>query len=302
MKLRLDRLLTVYLAQPAGRVLGLPSKAVPVLMYHSISDQNEEGLHPYYRTTAAPSIFARQMQHLQAEGYRSGTLASAVSHLQQETSVPEKLVVITFDDGFADFYQEAFPVLQRCGLSATMFLPTSYIGERAAQFKGKNCLTWSQVRELARHGITFGSHTATHPRLIELNADQIQDEVATSKKTIEDQLGQVVESFAYPYAFPQTNVEFKKMLRGLLVQAGYRSGVCTTIGRATLGSDSLFLERLPVNADDDPALFSAKLAGAYDWISTAQQISKMVKGSLPGRINGPKFNLSKELPRVQRPS
>jgi len=302
MKLRLDRLLTLYLASPGKQILGSASKSVPILMYHSVSDHDESEVHPYYRTSTSPQAFSEQMQFLKNQGYSSCSLDVALDHLKNDAAADKKLVVITFDDGYADFYKYAFPVLRQNGHSATMFLPTAYVGDSPLQFKDEDCLTWQQVRELSRYGISFGSHTVTHPWLVEMNVNQIDDELAISKKTIEDQLGIHVESFAYPYAFPQTDAEFKNMLKDSLLRAGYRNGVCTVVGRADPDSDPLFLERLPANSDDDPTLFAAKLAGAYDWISTAQQISKTVKSRLHGAKNQAKFNFNKELPTVQRPS
>src|ERR1035437_7820808 len=150
---------------------------------------------------------------------------------------------------------------------------------------GRDCLTWSEVRELQRYGISFGSHTVTHPQLRDLGKDDIEKELVNSKKAIEEKTGREVDSFAYPYAFPQTDAEFKKRLRESLHRAGYRSGVCTIVGRAGHGSDPLFMERLPMNGFDDLALFQAKLAGAYDWISKSQSVVKTAKARA-ARIRG----------------
>ena len=100
-------------------------------------------------------------------------------------------------------------MLQQYGFGATVFLPTAYIGEQSIQFKGADCLTWREVRELNDHGIVFGSHTVTHPQLRELSRAALAEELAKSKQTIEEKLGCGVESFAYPYAFPQTDSDFK---------------------------------------------------------------------------------------------
>ena len=88
-----------------------------------------------------------------------------------------------------------------------------------------------------------------------------------------------MDTFAYPYAFPQTDEPFKKMLRDILEESGVRHGVCTQIGRATAASDPLFLERLPVNSGDDPRLLRAKMAGAYDWGGSLQSLAKRLRGS-----------------------
>jgi peptidoglycan/xylan/chitin deacetylase (PgdA/CDA1 family) len=298
MQMRLDRLLTLYYMSPWLRLLSGKGYSIPILMYHSISDQLEPGVHPYYRTATKPAPFAAQLKHLRAEGYASCSLEQALSQLQAEPSDHTKLVVITFDDGYRDFYHHAFPVLDQYGFSATVFLPTAYIAESPALFKGTECLTWTEVRELSTHGILFGSHTVTHPQLRELSRAALNQELANSKKTIEDKLGCAVESFAYPYAFPQADTDFTKMLRDLLHQAGYQNGVCTIVGRANRNSEPLFMERLPVNSCDDGDLFGAKLAGAYDWISKFQYVSKTIKARLRSSV-GANRNAFKDFPLVQ---
>lgn len=252
---------------------------IPILMYHSIDEENEVRLHPYYRTVTAPTVFMQHMEYLHTVGYRTITAAHAVRLLQSGGST-EKCAVVTFDDGYADFYTKAFPTMTRYGFTATVFLPTDYIYRGPGQFKGKDCLTWYQIRELHRHGITFGSHTATHPQLSVLDASSVKDEIVNSKKAIEDQVGAVVDSFAYPYAFPDGNVCFVRTLRDLLVEAGYRQGVSTRIGRARFRDDCYFLPRLPMNSMDDLILFRAKLAGSYDWLHLIQSGSKRLKSWL----------------------
>jgi len=283
MNLRLDRLATLYLAWPLGKHAAGTKPFIPILMYHSISGEDESGLHAYYRTCTSPAAFANQMAWLHELGYSTCNLAQALDRLQPRdhpssgTQAATKLAVITFDDGYTDFYRQAFPILNQHGFGATVYLPTAYIGDHPLQFKGRDCLTWTEVRELGEYGIVFGSHTVSHPQLRELSASAVKEEIVTSKKTIEERLGVPAESFAYPFAFPQSDAEFKIMLRDLLGSAGYKNGVCTTVGRGTSESDPFFMERLPVNSADDAALFQAKLAGAYDWIRTFQGLVKSVK-------------------------
>lgn len=277
MDLRLDRLATLYLVAPLMRLVPEKPMSVPILMYHSIAEEDESRIHAYYRTTTSPNAFVAQMEYLHRNEYQTCSLAQAIALLQAGSAKAVKTVAITFDDGYRDFYRTAFPVLNQFGFTASVFLPTDYIGESTLQFKGRDCLTWSEVRELQRYGISFGSHTVTHPQLRSLEWDAIQKEIVNSKKAIEEKTGSAVDSFAYPYAFPQTEIEFKKMLRESLRRAGYRNGVCTIVGRSGCGSDPFFMERLPVNSFDDRALFQAKLAGAYDWISKSQYVVKMAK-------------------------
>jgi peptidoglycan/xylan/chitin deacetylase (PgdA/CDA1 family) len=292
MNLRLDRLATLYLVSPYLRLMEDRKPSVPILMYHSIADEKQSKLHPYYRTTTSPAVFALQLKHLRAEGYTTCTLARAISHLRRETPTARRLVAITFDDGYRDFYCHAFPLLNQYGFNATMFLPTAYIGKSPTPFKGADCLTWAEVTELKRYGVDFGSHTVTHPQLRGLDFTAINNEVVKSKETIEQKLGCSVDSFAYPYAFPQTDTEFKKMLGDSLQGAGYQNGVCTVVGRANRRSQRFFLERLPVNSCDDASLFQAKLSGAYDWIGISQYISKVARTYLSGSAGRAKLHVS----------
>jgi peptidoglycan/xylan/chitin deacetylase (PgdA/CDA1 family) len=123
----------------------------------------------------------------------------------------------------------------------------------------------------------FGSHTVTHPILKEVAHDQLEAELRDSKATIENELGFAIDSFAYPYAFPQHDREFVQRLRGVLIEAGYQNGVSTVIGSTHGIEDRFSLKRLPANSWDDPSLFAAKLNGDYDWLGNVQSLSKSLK-------------------------
>jgi peptidoglycan/xylan/chitin deacetylase (PgdA/CDA1 family) len=275
MGLRIDRLTTLYVVDPLRRRGFADMGSIPILMYHSIADEDESGVHPYYRTATAPSIFAQHVKYLHDHGYKTINLANAVGSLRNGPPT-QRCAVITFDDGYSDFYQHAFPILNRYSFTATVFLPTEYIGAARMRFNKKNCLTWAEVRELKEHNIEFGSHTVTHPQLRMLDENAIHREVVRSKNTIEDKVGESVDSFSYPYAFPERHVAFTTKLRDTLVNSGYKQGVSTRIGLARPGEDQYFLRRLPMNTLDDIALFSAKLRGAYDWLHTFQYASKLL--------------------------
>ena len=275
MSFRLDRLATLYVVSPLLRRASGKRASIPILMYHSITDKDEKGVHPYYRTATSPSVFAEHMKYLHDHQYRTIDLVGAVSLLEAGT-VREKYAVITFDDGYRDFYRDAFPEMHRYGFTATVFLPTAFIGTEPMQFKGKDCLTWNEVRELQRAKISFGSHTVNHPQLVSLDAGAVKSEIVNSRKAIEDNLGESVDSFAYPFAFPEGNRNFVQMLRNTLVESGYRQGVSTRIGTARKQDDPYFLRRLPMNSFDDVSLFGAKLQGGYDWLHKIQYASKLM--------------------------
>jgi hypothetical protein len=158
-----------------------------------------------------------------------------------------------------------------------MYLPTAFIGDAPRRFKDRDCMIWADVRELHQAGVEFGSHKVSHPKLVELAWPAIATELCDSKTMIEQKLGILVDSFAYPYAFPQDNRPFSARFRMELVAAGYRTSVTTAIGGARIGSDLLCLPRLPANSADDHRLFAAKIRGAYDWVGIPQLLRKRLK-------------------------
>jgi len=276
--LRFDRLATLYVADLWRQSVTAAPDRIPILMYHSISDDDGSGTHPYFCTTTTPAMFAQQMAHLHEQHYRTITPAEAAVRCAGNAHDSGKCVVITFDDGFFDFYGRAAPVLARYRFGATVYLPTAHIGDTRRSFKNRECLTWSEVDELCRSGFSFGSHTVSHPQLTELDRAGVADEVGRSKDTIEQRLGRAIDSFAYPFAFPAADAAFKRALREILDQAGYGNGVCTTIGRAGgRQHDAFFMKRLPINSGDDTRLFEAKLAGSYDWLAGPQSWFKRMK-------------------------
>ncbi len=286
MTFRLDRFLTLRLFRPLlGHAGSEKERKIPILMYHSICRGLErESRHPYFETRTSPEIFARQMKHLSEEGYCVIDLKDAAEWLACRRSPEHPCVVITFDDGFQDFYDEAFPVLKRYGFPATLFLTTSGRDGRRPLTVGGQALSWDTVRILQTSGIVgFGSHTVTHPELKTLPLREVEYEIGESRKHIEDETGRPVDSFSYPYAFPDQDRRFKESFRLLLAKHGYRCGVTTTIGRASGEDDLYFLKRLPVNSHDGLDLFRAKLEGAYDWLQGPQRLYKQCRAK--GRVH-----------------
>jgi peptidoglycan/xylan/chitin deacetylase (PgdA/CDA1 family) len=271
---RIDRLASVYLSHPLARVMRSVSVArVPILMYHSVSDSLFGKSHPYYQINCSPPVFARQMRWLRQNGYRTMDLTEMWTAMETGKDV-SKTVVITFDDGYRDFYTDAFDAMRQCGFTATIFLATDRIQNSPVRIDGVDYLTWSEVTELHKAGIQFGSHTVSHPDLRSLSPEQIEYELGCSKETIELKLGVAVESFSYPFAFPEEDKTFTQFLVGILENLGFENGVSTIIGRVSKNNNHYYLPRLPVNSWDDATLLRAKLEGGYDWLHWPQWLYK----------------------------
>jgi peptidoglycan/xylan/chitin deacetylase (PgdA/CDA1 family) len=252
-------------------------------MYHSVSEDRETGVHAYYGLVTSRARFREQLRCLRDAAYRVVDLAQALILVETDDVARSRLAVISFDDGYRDFITDAWPVLQEFGFSATVFLPTRFIGGR---FNGRECLTWAEARELSREGVSFGSHTVSHRNLRGLPWSEITQELRASRRHIEDALGIAVTLFAHPYAFPREDPQFVADLRQELVESGYKVGATTLIGRLRKGDDPLSVKRLPVNDHDDNELLRCKLSGAYDWIGRAQAVSRVsrrVLGTLGNR-------------------
>lgn len=273
---RLDRIAAIYLTSPLVRFLGPKDGVrVPILMYHSISDNLFGMSHPYYHINTRPAVFSAQMRWLRAAGYRTIGLAEAWAGLAVGADL-SKVMVLIFGDGYRDFYTDAMDVLTQCGFSATMFLVTDRVGQNSLRIQGADYLTWREVKDLQQAGIQFGSHTVTHPDLRSMNPDQLEYELGRSKEVIEQNLGTPVDSFLYPFAFPEEDRSFTRFLEDTLQNIGFDYGISTILGRASRRSNRFFLPRLPVNNWDDALLLRAKLDGGYDWLHWAQLLKRSI--------------------------
>jgi len=270
---RLDRLITLAVARPLRR-LAHAAPGIPVLMYHSISNDDLPQPHPYFNTGTSPRAFADQMRYLRDEHYNVLTLGELHRLLDGHHAVPERSVVLTFDDGYRDFLTEAWPVLREHGFPATVFLSTDFVG---SSHMGRACLSWDEIRQAKSEGVVFGSHTASHPHLVALHEGEIAREWISSKARIEQELGEKIDLFAYPFTFPEANAGFVRRLYRILQDAGYVQGVTTIVGTALASEGNYFLPRLPINTFDDVRFFRAKLDGDYDWVHGPQLLYKLTK-------------------------
>jgi len=165
---------------------------LPIFVYHLIRERAIESTEAL-RLTVAPDIFESQMSYLGAKGYETLALADLAAHFREGKPLPEKAVILTFDDGWEEQFETAVPILRNYGLRATFFVVTNYVGHH-------EFFSWDQIRTLISYGMTIGSHSRHHPDLAEISsADELRDEIETSKAILERETGTSIDAFAYPY-------------------------------------------------------------------------------------------------------
>jgi len=191
---------------------------LPILMYHRVVERLD---HPDpYRLCVETSEFERHMKYLVEGGYQTISVEDVVRAVSDDNWPWVKPAVITFDDGYMDNYTCAFPVLKRYGLSATIMLVSSYIGGTNVWDEGSPMgpallLTPDQIREMGSHGVTYGSHTLTHPDMTELDEADAWRELVDSKAALQDLTGGEINTFCYPFGL--SNPKLNEMAR----EAGY---------------------------------------------------------------------------------
>ena len=199
------------------------NQAIPILLYHSVSAYAPQGFREW---VLSPQVFSLQMAYLRSNGYSPMTVTQFSSSMDAApASLPDRPVLITFDDGFADFYTDALPILEENGFPATMYIPTGLVGNAdhwLNQQSQKPTMSWSQIIEIDKAGIECGSHSLTHPQLDTLAPARARSEISDSKHILEDHLGHTAPSFSYPHGYYNTAV------RELVQSAGYSSATATS--------------------------------------------------------------------------
>jgi peptidoglycan/xylan/chitin deacetylase (PgdA/CDA1 family) len=236
-------------AHHASRAATAPaadSLRVPILVYHSVMPHHPGQTAEQRVFDVDDSVFVAQMRYLVDGGYHVVSFAALVDALEGRETLPNRAVVITFDDGWENQYSHAFPILRRFGLTATFFVFTTPIG------KDRKLMTWEQLRELQAAGMTVGSHTRTHPALPDYHA-ALHNEVAMSRADIEQHLGRAPDFFAYPFgAWDAQSAAWAHI-------AGYRAARTYAGGAWNALSDLYHLRAVPVT--DNMRAFERAVSG-----------------------------------------
>ena len=250
-----------------GRAFAASGTRRVVLCYHAITPDDSF-------LSTKPDLFERHMQWLR-ERCRVVPLQNILH--EQESSTP--LVAVTFDDGYEDQHSRALEILTRLGIPATFFLTAGFLRrepavmKRMAMLRGApelevRPLDWIQVREVASAGMQVGSHTYSHPNLARLPLPEARDELTRSREVIEGELGEEVDTIAYP--FGKRRVHATPQTLRIAEASGYRIGV-SVLSREVRSADSpLTIPRFIVDGDDGRKL-QDKITGAYDLIGVWQE-------------------------------
>ena len=217
-----------------------------ILMYHMISEPKTAAEIKY---ACPPKQFEQHLQMLLGAGFKPVSIRAIEDYYIHQTPLPDKAFLITLDDGFEDNYSNAFPILKRLQIPAVIYVATGLVGKTnqwmsTSTFSERKMLSWMQIKEMAGQGISFGSHTVSHPKLTELGEGSVSKELVESKQLIEEQLGMACSHFAYPYGL------LTEKTRELVQQAGFKTACSTRSGFNNAERDPLMLHRIEVYGED----------------------------------------------------
>lgn len=229
--------------------------SVPVLMYHAIAEDPAPATR---RLSVAPDMFAAQLGLLRRLGCTTLTFGELASAVREGRSLPDRTVVLTFDDGYADFCTTALRLLTRYGCRATVFVTTGWIDDAGKHRAGTpldRMMCWSQIDEVAAAGVEVGAHSHSHAELDQLPDVALGCELVTSRVLLADRLDRDIPSLAYPYGYSSPRV------REAVCAAGYRNAAA--VANVVLGSrhDTFALPRLTVSRSTDLDTFERLLLG-----------------------------------------
>jgi peptidoglycan/xylan/chitin deacetylase (PgdA/CDA1 family) len=199
------------------------TKGVTILMYHIVSDGFENYM------SVPKNKFREQMKYLKDNGYNIINLDDLHSYYVADTPIPDKSIIITFDDGTKDQYTNAYPILKEFGFKATIFAYISDINK-------KDFITDEQIKELDKNGISIECHSVTHPELSKLSYEKQFVELEKSKMYLEKVLGREIKYFAYPYG------DFNDDTVLALHNLQYKMALNTVVGKAQK-SNGVYMQR-----------------------------------------------------------
>jgi peptidoglycan/xylan/chitin deacetylase (PgdA/CDA1 family) len=232
---------------------------IRVLTYHRFGDRLRD---PFCLNI---QDFEAQMAWI-AEQKCAISLNDLEQFLNQPGTLPDGSVLITIDDGYQSIFDQAFPILKKYNIPATVFVTVSAIQNQREALppdsdEPEPHLTWSEVATMAQAGITIASHGWTHRSLGKLSVAEAQQEAQCSRAVLEEHLGQAVSAFAYPFG---TFVDFNDATTQILQSHQYNFGFTSQHGAVRQNTDSLLLPRIKVESGEPLWLFQLLAKGGLD--------------------------------------
>ena len=255
----------VFLTKEIFKVLN-PSKRnqkeVRIILYHSIAFDNR-----FMEINVKPDLFERQLIYLQDNSYDIISLEEFYEYYSEKKPLKKKSVVITFDDGFKNIYENAYPILKKIGMKAGLFLPCNFMNRNDLSLWSKNrCflapLTWDEVNAM-KDVFDIGSHSITHRNLTLFTDAQLEKEVKDSKRIINEKTGSTVDFFAYPYGFYGF---FDARTEEFLKATGYKLAFLNISGVNCRDGNYFKIKRTRISSRDSLWRFKLKIVGGYDWL------------------------------------
>lgn len=255
---------------------------VPILMYHEVTPS----VHPSFaRYSVTARAFARQMRWLAAFNYQPIDMDTLIRARQGLASLPERPVVITFDDGLQGCVDHAVPVLQRHGFTAVFYLVAGLMGSTSRWLRQElgielPIMSWDAARRLAGGGFQCGAHTLTHPRLSGLDPASCRRELQGSRERLEGELGRQVLHLAYPFGV------FDAAVQRAADEAGYVTACSTRPGLSGPEDDRLALHRVPIYGGETLVDFACRLRRAQALPERVRQALRATARRLARRPGG----------------
>ncbi|MFI5368796.1 MAG: polysaccharide deacetylase family protein, partial [Spirochaetia bacterium] len=197
---------------------GTGSTIVPILIFHSTRPYIESDTPAVRRFIATPDTLEQELAYLRDDGYVSITFDDLVSHITKNTPLPQRPVILSFDDDWESQYTYAFPLLEKFGFTATFYIWTAVVGR-------EHHMTWDEISTLAKAGMQIGCHTITHPYLTRVKSDvSLRREIIGARTLIEEHVGVPVTTFAYPFG------QYNERVAAIVREAGFTSARSTWPG------------------------------------------------------------------------
>ena len=204
---------------------------ITILNYHKVYNMK-------IALSVSPEEFEQQMSYLKSEGYTTISPKDLMDFMELDKELPDKPLLITFDDGYVDNYLNAYPVMKKYGFTGTIFIVTDFISS------DERFLTWDQVKELKENGFYIGSHTMQHIPMTDVNDEILRNELLGSAAALDYHLGKDDYFIAYPTGAYNSHVE------KIVKECGYRAAFTIQYGNVNKASNPYALERIPIFKSD----------------------------------------------------